>query len=212
MFFQASLARKPLGLSLFEIANCKRLIHFALPLPHHRIRVSPFSTFTNMSVVPMTEFPRRSKIALVGSGQIGATLALLAGMKHLGDVCLYDVIQGVPQGKALDLCHLSAIEQFDSKLEGTNDYEALKGADVVIITAGVPRKPGMSRDDLLSINSKIVKSVASGIKEQCPNAFVICITNPLGNKFLLQFHLPDLSTPTTHNPTCHVSISCVQLL
>lgn len=126
-----------------------------------------------------TAAPRRSKIALVGSGQIGAMLGLLAGMKHLGDVVLFDVIEGIPDGKALDLCQLSTIENFDCRFTGSSNYNILKDADVAIVTAGVPRKPGMSRDDLIGINSKIIKSVALGIKQNCPNAFVICITNPL---------------------------------
>lgn len=123
--------------------------------------------------------PRRSKIALVGSGQIGATLGLLAGMKHLGDVHLFDVVEGIPQGKSLDLCHFSAISGFDAQITGGNSYEDLEGADVVVVTAGVPRKPGMTRDDLLGINGKIIKSVAEAVKRYCPNAFVVCITNPL---------------------------------
>lgn len=122
---------------------------------------------------------RRNKISLIGSGQIGAVLGLLAGLKHLGDVHLFDVVEGIPQGKSLDLCHLSAIEGFDARITGSNHYEDLAGSSVVIVTAGVPRKPGMTRDDLLGINSKIVKSVADAIKRFCPNAFVVCITNPL---------------------------------
>ena len=121
----------------------------------------------------------RSKIALVGSGNIGGTLALLAGMKDLGDVVLFDVTEGMPQGKALDLAELSPIEGFDACYEGANSYEALKDSDVVIVTAGVPRKPGMSRDDLLSVNTKVMREVARGIREYCPQAFVIVVTNPL---------------------------------
>ncbi|UOM33435.1 malate dehydrogenase [Acuticoccus sp. I52.16.1] len=121
----------------------------------------------------------RSKIALIGSGQIGGTLAHLAGLKELGDVVLFDIAEGTPQGKALDLYQSSPIDGFDSKLEGANDYSALAGADVVIVTAGVPRKPGMSRDDLLGINLKVMSQVGEGIKTNCPDAFVICITNPL---------------------------------
>jgi malate dehydrogenase len=121
----------------------------------------------------------RKKIALVGAGQIGGTLALLAGLKELGDIVLFDVVEGVPQGKALDLAQASPIEDFDAKLVGTNDYAALAGADVVIVTAGVPRKPGMSRDDLIGINTKVVRSVGENLKKHCPNAFVIVITNPL---------------------------------
>src|ERR1700722_17464194 len=121
----------------------------------------------------------RSKIALVGAGQIGGTLALLAGLKELGDITLIDVVEGVPQGKALDLAEAAPVEGFDSNLQGSNDYSALAGADVVIVTAGLPRKPGMSRDDLIGINTGIVRQVAEGIKANCPGAFVIVITNPL---------------------------------
>ncbi len=121
----------------------------------------------------------RNKIALVGAGNIGGTLALLAGLKQLGDIVLFDIVEGVPQGKALDIAQSGPIEGFDAKLLGANDYRPIKGADVVIVTAGVPRKPGMSRDDLLEINSNVVESVAAGIKRHCPKAFVICITNPL---------------------------------
>jgi malate dehydrogenase len=121
----------------------------------------------------------RNKIALVGSGQIGGTLALLAGIKELGDVVLFDVVDGVPQGKALDIAQMSTVEGFDAAYLGSNDYSALKGADVVIVTAGVPRKPGMTRDDLIGINAKVVAAVAENIKQHCPNAFVIVVTNPL---------------------------------
>ncbi|PTW62958.1 malate dehydrogenase (NAD) [Breoghania corrubedonensis] len=121
----------------------------------------------------------RNKIALVGSGQIGGTLAHLAGLKELGDVVLFDIAEGVPQGKALDLAESSPVDGFDAKLVGTNTYEALEGSDVVIVTAGVPRKPGMSRDDLLEINLKVMEQVGAGLKKYCPDAFVICITNPL---------------------------------
>ena len=121
----------------------------------------------------------RSKIALVGAGQIGGTLALLAGMKELGDVVLFDIAEGTPQGKALDIAEASPVEGFDAGYLGTNDYKDIAGADVVIVTAGVPRKPGMSRDDLIGINTGVMKSVGAAIKEHCPNAFVICITNPL---------------------------------
>jgi malate dehydrogenase len=121
----------------------------------------------------------RSKIALVGAGQIGGTLALLAGLKELGDIVLFDVIEGVPQGKALDLVEASPVEGFDAKITGGNDYSVIAGADVVIVTAGVPRKPGMSRDDLIGINAKVVATVGENIKKHCPNAFVITITNPL---------------------------------
>ena len=121
----------------------------------------------------------RKKIALIGGGQIGGTLAHLVGLKELGDVVLFDIAEGLPQGKALDLSQSGPVEGFDSRLKGTNDYADIKGADVVIVTAGVPRKPGMSRDDLLGINLKVMAAVGEGIKNNCPNAFVICITNPL---------------------------------
>ncbi|WP_127090941.1 malate dehydrogenase [Aquabacter cavernae] len=121
----------------------------------------------------------RNKIALIGAGQIGGTLALLAGLKELGDIVLFDVAEGTPQGKALDLAELSPVEGFDARLSGTNTYEAIEGADVVIVTAGVPRKPGMSRDDLLAINLKVMEQVGAGIAKYAPDAFVICITNPL---------------------------------
>jgi malate dehydrogenase len=121
----------------------------------------------------------RKKIALIGSGMIGGTLAHLIGLKELGDAVLFDVAEGLPQGKALDLEQASAIEGFDAVLTGTQSYEAIKGADVCIVTAGVPRKPGMSRDDLLGINLKVMKAVGEGIKQHAPNAFVICVTNPL---------------------------------
>jgi len=121
----------------------------------------------------------RPKIALIGGGQIGGTLALLAATRELGDVVMFDVVEGLPQGKTLDLAQAGPVEGFDVSLKGTQDYADIKGADVVIITAGVPRKPGMSRDDLLGINAKIVKQVADGVKTHAPNAFVIVITNPL---------------------------------
>lgn len=121
----------------------------------------------------------RKKIALVGAGNIGGTLAHLALLKQLGDVVLFDIAEGVPQGKALDLAQCGPIEGFDANIKGTNDYKDIVNADVVIVTAGVPRKPGMSRDDLLSINAKVMKAVGEGIKTYCPKAFVICITNPL---------------------------------
>ena len=121
----------------------------------------------------------RNKIALVGSGNIGGTLAHLAAIKELGDVTLFDIAEGVPQGKSLDLAQSGPVEGFDSKMIGTNDYKYLKDSDVVIVTAGVARKPGMSRDDLVEINTKVMKQVGEGIKDNCPKAFVICITNPL---------------------------------
>src|SRR5712672_4545408 len=121
----------------------------------------------------------RNKIALVGAGQIGGTLALLAGLKELGDVVLFDIVEGVPQGKALDIVQGSAIEGYDAAVKGANDYADIEGADVVIVTAGIPRKPGMSRDDLIETNAKIVVTVGEAIKKHCPQAFVITITNPL---------------------------------
>jgi malate dehydrogenase len=121
----------------------------------------------------------RAKIALIGAGNIGGTLAHLAAAKELGDVVLFDVVEGVPQGKALDLAQCGPVEGFDANLKGTNDYADIAGADVIIVTAGVARKPGMSRDDLLGINLKVMKAVGEGIKANAPNAFVICITNPL---------------------------------
>ena len=121
----------------------------------------------------------RNKIALVGSGNIGGTLAHLAAIKELGDVTLFDIADGIPQGKSLDLAQSGPVESFDSKMIGSNDYKDLKDSDVVIVTAGVARKPGMSRDDLVEINTKVMKQVGKGIKDNCPKAFVICITNPL---------------------------------
>jgi malate dehydrogenase len=121
----------------------------------------------------------RKKIALIGGGNIGGTLALLAGMKELGDITIFDVVEGLPQGKALDMAQAGAVEGFDAKLRGTQDYADIAGSDVIIVTAGVARKPGMSRDDLLGINIKVMQAVGAGIKAHAPNAFVICITNPL---------------------------------
>ncbi|RYH08773.1 malate dehydrogenase [Tropicimonas sp. IMCC6043] len=121
----------------------------------------------------------RPKIALIGAGQIGGTLAHLAAMKELGDVVLFDIAEGTPEGKALDIAESGPAEGFDAALKGTQDYADIAGADVCIVTAGVPRKPGMSRDDLLGINLKVMKAVGEGIRDNCPDAFVICITNPL---------------------------------
>jgi len=121
----------------------------------------------------------RKKIALIGAGNIGGTLAHLAAKKELGDIVLFDVVEGVPQGKALDLSQCGPIEGFDARITGSNDYKDIAGADVIIVTAGVARKPGMSRDDLLGINLKVMKAVGEGIKANAPEAFVICITNPL---------------------------------
>ena len=121
----------------------------------------------------------RKKIALIGGGNIGGTLAHLVALKELGDVVLFDIVEGLPQGKALDLAQSMPVEVLSVGLKGTNSYADIAGADVVIVTAGVPRKPGMSRDDLIGINTKVMKAVGEGIKAHCPGAFVICITNPL---------------------------------
>ncbi len=121
----------------------------------------------------------RHKIALIGAGQIGGTLALLASLKELGDIILFDIMEGIPQGKALDIAEAAPVLGVDSKLTGANSYADIAGAAVVIVTAGVPRKPGMSRDDLLGINLKVMEQVGEGLKTYAPNAFVICITNPL---------------------------------
>src|SRR5690554_3346227 len=121
----------------------------------------------------------RNKIALIGSGMIGGTLAHMIGLKELGDVVLFDIAEGTPQGKGLDIAQSSPVDGFDANFVGANDYSAIEGADVCIVTAGVPRKPGMSRDDLLGINLKVMEQVGAGIKKYAPNAFVICITNPL---------------------------------
>ncbi len=121
----------------------------------------------------------RKKISLVGAGQIGGTLALLAGLKELGDIVLVDVAEGVPQGKALDIAEAAPVDGFDGHFSGSNDYAAMKDSDVIIVTAGVPRKPGMSRDDLIGINSGIIQTVGENIKKYAPKAFVIVITNPL---------------------------------
>jgi malate dehydrogenase len=121
----------------------------------------------------------RKKIALIGGGNIGGTLALLAGLKDLGDITIFDVVEGLPQGKALDLSQAGPVEGYDAKLKGTQSYADIAGSDVIIVTAGVPRKPGMSRDDLLGINIKVMQAVGAGIKQYAPNAFVICVTNPL---------------------------------
>jgi malate dehydrogenase len=121
----------------------------------------------------------RPKIALIGAGQIGGTLAHLASIKELGDVVLFDIAEGIPEGKALDIAESGPAEKFDASLKGTQSYADISGADVCIVTAGVARKPGMSRDDLLGINLKVMKSVGEGLREHAPDAFVICITNPL---------------------------------
>lgn len=121
----------------------------------------------------------RQKIGLVGAGQIGGTLALLAGLKELGDIAVVDIAEGVPQGKGLDLSQLAPVEGFDAQYVGSNSYDVLKGSDVVIVTAGIPRKPGMSRDDLIGINKGIIEEVGKNLKQHAPDAFVIVITNPL---------------------------------
>jgi len=121
----------------------------------------------------------RKKIALIGGGQIGGVLAQLAALRELGDIVLFDIVEGLPQGKTLDIAEAAPIDGFDVSVKGTNSYEDIKGADVVIVTAGLPRKPGMSRDDLIATNSKIMTAVAEGIKVNAPNAFVIVISNPL---------------------------------
>ena len=121
----------------------------------------------------------RKKIALIGAGQIGGTLAHLVGLKELGDVVLFDIAEGVPQGKSLDIAESAPVDGFDAVYKGANSYADIEGADVIIVTAGVPRKPGMSRDDLIGINLKVMEAVGNGIKQYAPDAFVICITNPL---------------------------------
>src|SRR5436190_144247 len=125
----------------------------------------------------------RKKIALIGAGQIGGNLALLAAQKELGDIVLYDVVEGVPQGKALDLMQSRAVDGYDVKITGTNKYDEVAGADVVIVTAGIPRKPGMSREDLLGVNIKIMRDVASNVKEKCPGAFEIVALLKTGSAF-----------------------------
>ncbi len=128
----------------------------------------------------------RNKIALIGAGQIGGTLAHLAGLKELGDIVLFDIAEGIPRGKALDLMQSGSVEGFDSDLSGAGDYSAIAGADVIIVTAGIARKPGMSRDDLIGVNAKVISQVGAGITEHAPDAFVICITNPLD---VMVYHL-----------------------
>ena len=121
----------------------------------------------------------RKKIALIGAGMIGGTLAHLAAMRELGDIVLFDIAEGIPEGKALDISQAGPVDDFDAKLKGSSDYADIAGADVCIVTAGIARKPGMSRDDLLGINLKVMKAVGEGIRQHAPNSFVICITNPL---------------------------------
>jgi malate dehydrogenase len=122
---------------------------------------------------------KRNKIGLVGAGMIGGTLAHLVGLKELGDVALVDIAEGIPQGKALDLIESSPVEGFDCDYQGSNEYDVLEGSDVVIVTAGLPRRPGMTRDDLVGINTGIIQTVGENIKQHAPDAFVIVITNPL---------------------------------
>ena len=133
------------------------------------------------------EIKMRKKISLIGAGQIGGTLAHLIGLKELADIVLFDVVSGIAKGKALDIAQSSSVDGFDVRLIGTDQYEDIKSSDVIIITAGVPRKPGMSRDDLLGINLKIIKQVSEGVEKHAPNAFVICITNPL-DVIVMAFH------------------------
>ena len=140
----------------------------------------------------------RNKIALVGAGNIGGTLAHLCVTKELGDVVLFDIVEGVPQGKALDLAQSAPVERISVSLKGTQDYADLAGSDVVIVTAGVPRKPGMSRDDLIGINIKVMQAVGAGIKAHCPGAFVICVTNPLD---VMVWALREI-TGQPHNMVC----------
>jgi len=121
----------------------------------------------------------RKKISLIGGGQIGGVMAQLAALRELGDVVLFDIVEGLPQGKTLDIAEAAPVDNFDVSVSGANDFTAIKGSDIVIITAGLPRKPGMSRDDLISTNSKIMQTVAEGVKEHAPNAFVLVISNPL---------------------------------
>lgn len=135
----------------------------------------------------------RNKISIIGAGQIGGTLALLAGMKELGDIVLIDIAEGIPQGKALDIAEASPIDGFDTIYKGSNDYADIKDSDVVIVTAGIPRKPGMSRDDLIGINSDIIKSVGENIKQYAPNAFVIVITNPLDTMVSIMQEVTDFA-------------------
>src|SRR5258708_5922913 len=154
----------------FSRVDPKRRSQESIPRVDSHIPPPEFEGFPHMA---------RNKIALIGAGQIGGTLAHLVGLKELGDVVLFDIAEGVPQGKALDLAQSSPVDGFDARITGTNSYEAMEGAAVCVVTAGVPRKPGMSRDDLLGINLKVMEQVGSGIKQYAPGAFVICITNPL---------------------------------
>src|ERR1051326_2379067 len=166
------------------VRNCTRSsrskLTTGLPCPVREFAVRPAPSPARQTHLTHKDFPMaRNKIALIGAGQIGGTLALLAGLKELGDVVLFDIMEGIPQGKALDLVEASPVEDFDAKIAGSNDYSIIAGADVVIVTAGFPRKPGMSRDDLIGKNAEVVATVGQNIKKHCPNAFVITITNPL---------------------------------
>eukprot|EP00922_Rhytidocystis_sp_ex-Travisia-forbesii_P019822 GHVS01029283.1.p1 GENE.GHVS01029283.1~~GHVS01029283.1.p1 ORF type:complete len:410 (-),score=63.79 GHVS01029283.1:521-1750(-) len=156
--------------------SSSRLSAFRLPSPSlHRVGRMSGPEGNGRS----GKLSRRGKIALIGSGQIGSTLAVLAGLKELGDIVLFDVVEGLPQGKGLDLSQLAPVEGLDTRFWGTNDYSDIRGSDVVIVTAGVPRKPNMTRDDLLGINANIVRHVGEAVRTYCPDAFVVCITNPL---------------------------------
>ena len=146
--------------------------------PRHPLKIQP-SRRRELATDEEIEKMARSKIALIGAGQIGGTLAHLAALKEFGDIVLFDIAEGTPQGKALDLAESGPVEGFNASLKGANSYADIAGADVIIVTAGVPRKPGMSRDDLLGINLKVMDAVGDGIKQYAPDAFVICITNPL---------------------------------
>jgi malate dehydrogenase len=162
---------RPARLALCDIS---RYTATASPDRPARVQNPPFGVCSEGSNIMA-----RNKIALVGAGNIGGTLALLAGLKELGDVVLFDILEGIPQGKSLDIAQASPVEGFDAAVVGSNDYADLAGADVVIVTAGIARKPGMSRDDLIGTNTKVMNAVGAGIKANCPDAFVICITNPL---------------------------------
>jgi malate dehydrogenase len=143
----------------------------------------------------------RKKIALIGGGQIGGVLAQLCALRELGDVVLFDIVEGLPQGKMLDIAEVGPVDRYDVNLKGTNSYEDIQGADVVIVTAGLPRKPGMSRDDLIEVNSKIMTTVAEGIKKFAPDSIVIVISNPLDAMVTLARELPaSLTTASSARP------------
>src|SRR5438067_4685807 len=163
-----------------------RRSHFCARLPRCRVgfrgaRDTSANGGASIQQLPeeTSDLMARKKIALIGAGMIGGTLAHLAAMRELGDIVLFDIVEGVPEGKALDIAQAGPIDDFDSDLKGSSDYADIEGADVCIVTAGIARKPGMSRDDLLGINLKVMKAVGEGIKQHAPGAFVICITNPL---------------------------------